>query len=287
MKPYLLWSLIGISALLHGILFFFLSGYSFWQFSHKKAGDTFEKIAMVQLANWEKPQSKTLSTSTSTSSQKNDPLTKKISQANLQNLTKTLQPSENISKQIADQKSEKAQDQLFGITSEGFRFVYLLDVSGSMLETVDNGSTRLDYAKKEIKRAITQLPEEAEFNILLFADRVSSFSPQCLPATASIKKRAFNFLDRDTSLGGVTDIVGGLGMALQQWPDVIFLLTDGASNTSEDIFRSQWQYLYHQSHSRTQISVIGFLLDAQQENLLREIANLTQGKFWHWTGQMN
>ncbi|MBX7158600.1 MAG: VWA domain-containing protein [Verrucomicrobiae bacterium] len=283
MKPYLLWILIAISALLHGILFFFLSGYSFWQFSHKKAGDTFEKIAMVQLTNLEKPQSTTLLAPISTPSQKNDPSTKKISQENLQSLAKTLQPSENISRQIADQKSEKAQDQLFGITSEGFRFVYLLDVSGSMLEKA-GASTRLDYAKQEIKRAITQLPEEAEFNILLFADRVSAFSPQCLPATAFMKKKAFDFLDRDTSLGGVTDIVGGLGMALQQWPDVIFLLTDGASNTSEDIFRSQWQYLYHQSHSRTQISVIGFLLDAQQENLLREIASLTQGKFWHWKG---
>lgn len=283
MKPYLLWSLIGISALAHAFLFYFLSGYSFWEFSHKKNNSPLEKVATVQLSDklhQEIAQSLTQVDQQKKSTENN------LFQENLQSVEQVLahHRSENIANATELEASEKVKGQLFGATSEGFRFVYLLDVSGSMLEKVNRNTTRLDHAKEEIKHAITQLPEVAEFNILLFADRVVTFSPQCLPATTSIKKQAIDFLNQNTSLSGVTDIIGGLAVALEQWPDVIFLLTDGISNTSEEIFRSQWQYLYRQSRSQTQISVIGFLLDSQQENLLQEMANFTQGKFWHWSG---
>ena len=129
-----------------------------------------------------------------------------------------------------------------------------------------------------------KIKDESNFNIILFADKVDLFSSECVPATRFMKTKASNFLEKETSLSGVTDIAGGLGAALAQWPDVIFLMTDGISNLSEEAFRSQWQYLYRQSKSQSKISIIGFLLDSKQESLLREIADFTQGKFWHWRG---
>ena len=276
MKPYFLWSLIALSALFHSLLFYFLSGRSFYGF-HKPSQENL--TVSVNLLTVPKEEIKQpLKTSTSLRRQEVSP--ESFDQANRNLLEKNSLFQRSSSSESRFTKGFGIK--LFGTSNLGYRFVYLLDVSGSMREKIDPTTTRLSLAKAEIQYSLESLPETAEFNLLLFADRVDSFSQECVPATSLMKAKAVTFLEKETPLSGGTDISGGLGVALAQWPDVIFLMTDGVANLSEDAFRSQWQYLYHQSKSRSQISVIGFLLDAQQENLLREIAEFTHGRFQHW-----
>lgn len=281
MKPYFLWSLIGLSALLHGFLFYLFSGQSFYGFQKGVERKETESVSIHLLPVNEKKINQSQPNPSETKPLPQTISPDKLTQSSQEIMEKTLAFSgaSHFSQPIA---SKSIGVKLFGASSEGYRFVYLLDVSGSMLEKVDQNSTRLSLAKLEIQRSLESLPETAEFNVLLFADRVESMSPECVPATSAMKARAFAFLEKETHLSGITDIAGGLGVALAQWPDTIFLLTDGVSNLSEEAFRSQWQYLYHQSKSRSQISVIGFLLDAKQGSLLREMANSTKGQFWQW-----
>ena len=282
MKPYFLWISLGLSVLLHGLLFFIFSGRSFYGFQQNRLDKEEVETVSINLLNpSEKKAVQDQLTQTETKPISQSLALENFAKASHETLEKTLafSSSSRFSPSIT---SKGIGVNLFGASSEGFRFVYLLDVSGSMREKVDKNSTRLSLAKLEIQRSLQALPETAEFNILLFADRVDSFSSECVPATSLMKARAFAFLEKETFLSGITDISGGLGVSLAQWPDVIFLMTDGVSNLSEEAFRSQWQYLYHQSKSRSQINVIGFLLNEQQESLLREITTFTKGKFLHW-----
>lgn len=287
MKPYLLWSLIAISALLHGVAFYFLSGRSFFPF-HGLPMVKSEEISSISLLPLKaKEELKSQPVDIKKVNVVQEVAMRKLVSQGQETLQKVLaEPAlKGLSQSsVAKNATANAAAQVFGISGEGFRFIYLLDVSGSMREKVNAQATRLAYAKSEIRRSLESLPEVAEFNILFFADEVESFSAACVPATEIMKQKAYDFLEKDSSLGGVTDIVEGLGVALAQWPDAVFLMTDGISNVSGEVFRSQWHYLYRQSRSQARICPIGFLLDSEQEKLLREVAETTKGSFWHWQG---
>ncbi|MDE1169685.1 MAG: VWA domain-containing protein [Verrucomicrobium sp.] len=120
--------------------------------------------------------------------------------------------------------------QVYGAVTAAHRFVYLIDVSGSMLMEGPNGRSRFDRAVEEIRRALEALPPEAAFDVIFFADRPLLLSPSFILADAEAKQRAYAFLGNLPDLGGGTNLEEGLAAALRLGPEVIFLLTDGGAN---------------------------------------------------------
>jgi len=109
----------------------------------------------------------------------------------------------------------------YGLPLSGARIVFIIDTSGSM-----NGP-RIVAAKRELSRAINELPADVEFNILAFNTRVYPWQTKLVPAAADFKQNALYFIALQ-GLSNATVSYDALEAALQFDAEVIYFLTDGA-----------------------------------------------------------
>lgn len=162
----------------------------------------------------------------------------------------------------------------FGIGGRGSRFVYIVDISGSMA----NGM-RYQVAMDELKRSISALPDFASFAVHLFSDRCYDppFQESYLKAMPSNIARMKKWLDSTGPMGG-TDPGECFerSLSLSPLPDVIFFLTDG------EIPDNVPDYLSNRNGAngkkRVVIHTVAFSNDAGQA-LLRRIARDSEGTF--------
>ena len=140
--------------------------------------------------------------------------------------------------------------------------IFVLDRSGSMMEPSDwgvpaepavttggkpdpaadikkKGDRKMDIARWQLKKAIAQLPEGAEFNVIFFSHEVVALSDKMLKMSASSRKQAFEWIDKLEPYGGTNPFdalekalayaAGGMsGEKLQKsGVDTICLMTDG------------------------------------------------------------
>lgn len=162
----------------------------------------------------------------------------------------------------------------FGIGGRGSRFVYIVDISGSMA----NGS-RYAIAMDELKRSISALPDFASFAVYLFSDQCFEppFQETYLKALPSNVVRMKKWIDTTGPMGG-TDPGGSFekALGLNPLPDVIFFLTDG------EIPDNVPDYLGARNGAngkkRVVIHAVAFSNDAGQ-GLLRRIARESEGTF--------
>ena len=122
----------------------------------------------------------------------------------------------------------KARASLFGVVGEGYKFVYVLDRSGSM---GGSGRTALRAVKAELLESLKSLDTVHQFQIVFYNERPVLFNPSGTPgrlafATEENKRRAGRFLD-SIAAGGGTAHEDALRLAIRLQPDVIFFLTDG------------------------------------------------------------
>lgn len=122
----------------------------------------------------------------------------------------------------------KAQVRMFGLVGEGYKFVYLLDRSGSMGGA---GNLALRAVKQELAQSLQTLDSIHQFQIIFYNERPVLFNPTGVSgklafATEQTKRRAVRFIDTITANGG-THHRDALSMAILLRPDVIFWLTDG------------------------------------------------------------
>jgi hypothetical protein len=134
----------------------------------------------------------------------------------------------------------------FGIDVRGLRVVFVIDVSLSMAEPYPTHTaagddrrapSKLAVAKTELLNAISSLPAEASFNIVLFAGGVTRWQDGPVVATVANRKAAASYV-RGAGLESATDIWGGMQSALRLKSlvygdrydsnvDEVFLLSDG------------------------------------------------------------
>jgi len=121
----------------------------------------------------------------------------------------------------------KARPSLFGITAEGWKFVYVFDRSDSM-----NWHDRkpLKAAKAELLASLDSLERVHQFQIIFYNQKPEIFNPsgqqnKLAFATDQNKRNAYRFIGGITATGG-TDHVAALKLAIRLRPDVIFFLTD-------------------------------------------------------------
>lgn len=128
----------------------------------------------------------------------------------------------------------------YGIRSSSKRVVFCLDISGSMewsLEGRDGkGPPRLDKAKQELLQALTGLPEDAQFTIVVYSTDVQTWKKSLEPASAKNKVSARKFVE-DLKPEGATNIFDALVTSMEiaappakgrdPGADTIFFMTDG------------------------------------------------------------
>ena len=115
---------------------------------------------------------------------------------------------------------------MFGVEGVGYKFVYVIDRSGSM---GGDGNATLQAAKKELVESIKKLESTNSFQIVFYNHRTAKFEPKgnglAVFATDGNKDLAERFLDSITA-GGGTEHEAAPRLALKLKPDVIFWLTD-------------------------------------------------------------
>ena len=137
-----------------------------------------------------------------------------------------------------------------GIPVEGTRVVFILDLSGSMEWPMsDEGKDvrRLDYAKRELLKAIDGLAPNAMFNLVTFNgdEEAEAWKKELVPANKRNKTRFTKFVEKLRPLGG-TNLWSGMEKALgiktlvygnhyETTVDEIFLLSDGAPSAGDVI----------------------------------------------------
>ena len=162
----------------------------------------------------------------------------------------------------AGDPGRNATTSFFGIPVESKNVIFVLDRSGSMMEPSDwdgpaepavttggkpdpaadikkKGDRKMDIARWQLKKAIAQLPEGAEFNVIFFSHEVVALSDKMLKMSASSRKQAFEWIDKLEPYGGTNPFdalekalayaAGGMsGEKLQKsGVDTICLMTDG------------------------------------------------------------
>ena len=134
---------------------------------------------------------------------------------------------EGLGFSIAPKEGGKARTSLFGVTGEGYKFVYVFDRSGSM---GGSGRTALQAVKTELQQSLKNLDTVHQFQIIFYNERPVIFNPTGTPgrlafANEQNKQRAMRFVESITAEGG-TAHEDALKLAIRLQPDVIFFLTD-------------------------------------------------------------
>lgn len=146
-------------------------------------------------------------------------------------------------------KEQKRQSQrtvsaskFFGIQVESTRVTFVIDVSGSMLEPMygrmvnDQRATRIEVAKQELSLAVSNLPDDAWFNILSFSSGVQPWREGAMcKGTKADRDDAQIWISRLGASGG-TNLYDSLQKAFAD-PDVdtIFVMSDGEPTVGQQI----------------------------------------------------
>jgi hypothetical protein len=170
----------------------------------------------------------------------------------------------------------KGRTSMFGIEGVGYRFVYVIDRSGSM---GGDGNAALRAAKAELLASIKKLERTHAFQIVFYNDRTAKFDPsgngQAVYATDRNKDAAERFLDSISAQGG-TEHEAALRMALKIKPDVVFWLTDADRPKLDDEQIARINRLA----SGTVVNTIEFGTGPQKEkgNFLQKVAEGNAGE---------
>ena len=116
----------------------------------------------------------------------------------------------------------------YGLTISAQRVLFVLDTSGSM------EGARLEAAKRELSQAISALPEQTSFSIVVFNSVLAVWQQQLVQANAAMKESATRFVNAQPPRGG-TGTLGALTAAFVFDVEALYLLTDGMPNDSKPI----------------------------------------------------
>jgi hypothetical protein len=109
----------------------------------------------------------------------------------------------------------KARTSLFGVTGEGYSFVYVFDRSGSM---GGSGRTSLQLVKGELLKSLRNLGDTQQFQMIFYNDRPTLFNPSGVAGKLAFgnennKRRAMQFIDSIVAEGGTGVIINTIQFA--------------------------------------------------------------------------
>ncbi len=153
----------------------------------------------------------------------------------------------------------------FGLQIESRRVIFILDISGSMLESMygrmvgKRPASRIDIAKQEVVNAVKGLEEGTLFNIYSFSSSVEAWkrdgSAVCNDAT---RKEALEWIDR-LGASGATNLYDSVKLAFADKDvDTIFIMSDGEPTNGEviDPHRIREDVAFWNKHRKVKIHSI-------------------------------
>ncbi|MBN1787815.1 MAG: VWA domain-containing protein [Sedimentisphaerales bacterium] len=186
-------------------------------------------------------------------------------------------PSENLSMYPAEEQTAR----FFENSLSEKRFCFVVDCSGSMQGVFER-------VKAQLINSIGSLEPDRYFQIVFFGDnQLYKFSQTGLVrASGPVKQQAIGFVHKIRPKGR-TNAVQALTIAMMSKdlaansPDVIYFLTDGfnlAENGDDNLLADVINFRNNFCDT-TRINTIGFWPKAQDEFILRQLAQATGGSF--------
>ncbi|NUP94643.1 MAG: VWA domain-containing protein [Planctomycetaceae bacterium] len=168
----------------------------------------------------------------------------------------------------------------YGIPLTSERAVFVVDVSGSMSATfgTDKSRTRLDEAKRQLRRVVEAMPKEYLINIVPFHTTVSQVFERMTQVTDRARAEALSQIDALRTQGG-TNIHDAMQRAFAEPEvDTIYLLSDGAPSNGEitDPDALADEIVRWNRTRRVRIHCIAIGMDSP---MLKRIANESGGEY--------
>lgn len=174
----------------------------------------------------------------------------------------------------------RARTKLYGIESDGYKFIYVFDRSGSMGGSGPN--TPLASAKANLLASLDALGETHQFQIIFYNENPTMFALAGQPnklvfGTPANRTTAEQFVRGITADGG-TRHEEALWMALKLQPDVIYFLTDA---DQPELSPTQLNKIERANNGHCSINTIEFGLGPKvgDENFLMRLARENNGRY--------
>lgn len=158
-----------------------------------------------------------------------------------------------------------SQAKFFGIKVESHRVIFILDISGSMLESMygryvgKRGAARIDIAKQEVSQAIKNLDAGTLFNILTFSSSVAKWKKDGIVAKSpETEAEALEWVER-LGASGATNLYDSVKTAFEDKDvDTIFIMSDGEPTNGEviDPHRIREDVAFWNKHRKVKINTI-------------------------------
>ncbi len=148
---------------------------------------------------------------------------------------------------LGELSSQASSVSFLGIREEASRFVIVIDVSTSVVNTVNASGTPMARIQQEMRELITNLNANTLFNLVLHSRNHSAFQQQLVPATVANKEAAIAWVDRrfpsppdyafrasdSRQVGEMRNgIIGIMDFVFDAQPDVIFMMSDAGYFTT-------------------------------------------------------
>lgn len=158
-----------------------------------------------------------------------------------------------------------SQAKFFGIKVESHRVIFILDISGSMLESMygryvgKRGAARIDVAKQELSQAIKNLDAGTLFNILTFASSVARWKKDGIVVKSpETQAEALEWIER-LGAAGATNLYDSVKVAFDDKDvDTIFIMSDGEPTNGEviDPHRIREDVAFWNKHRKIKVNTI-------------------------------
>ncbi|HVX14883.1 MAG TPA: VWA domain-containing protein [Pirellulales bacterium] len=155
----------------------------------------------------------------------------------------------------------------YGIEAQGSKFVFVVDMSGSM------SGARFRRARSELHQSIEHLTPTQAFFVILFNDVANPMPSAGLASAGTDSVQQVDAWLQKIQCNGGTNPLPALMAALGLAPDAVFLLSDGKFDPVVAQAVAEFQ-----SWQRIPIHTIGFA-SRKGESMLRAISRVTGGTY--------
>lgn len=170
----------------------------------------------------------------------------------------------------------------------------LLDVSGSMSERMEDGSSRMDVAKAAMFTLLNKgLAEGTPFALTVFGSRVPERPDKEKACTDIVteqtlapldSERVRTFIDRLQPRGGTTPLARGIAHVVENFDfkagGILLVVTDGIEECDDEPIVSILK-LFGAGLEELRLNVVGFdLKDEASKGFLRKVAEIGSGQYY-------
>ena len=189
--------------------------------------------------------------------------------------------SSSESSESLDRLRFSSRHQYYGMDLYAKRLMFIIDHSGSM-EEYSAGMTRLQRAKVELIRVISDLDPDTEFAIMFYETVVRTWREDLVLASDENKREAIQFIKR-LSFGDRTNTYTALRNSIEYSDELeaVYLLTDGQPTegpiTSPPAIVKD---IMHRNRFRhVNINTLGVSVSGATETFLKTLASESGGEF--------